>query len=407
MPKVLHLYNPPEIGVTDPKELAPLVDVFCMTPGVEDREVFARAMLAVNPKIEFHAYMLNHGVHWTDGQPNRNQILWNKGEPKAFVANYPKSPLRYPDGKMVFKNEKRDYIIMDTARAEWKFKMKERISVIANRARDIYKGVWYDDIGVEQRANAVGIIETLQYPTREAYFENFLKWLTYSREYVALGNSLRFGGNLQAPANLFEDFKRAAGIMLIGGGNVMIEWYMFNHEGELKKDNWLNSLKKAEYVTKYGGELWGIFQRDPRKLTNTDSREYYEYMFALYSHMLIDNKKSALRVAKDYSLFVDLPEIRGVDNDLGNATGDYHIRVDGWYERSFERQIVAVNPDTWKYALVDAPIIVQPPVDPPQPSKVKLSVTLEFEVPAAVASAVQAAFDSLDITVRAVTDEPA
>jgi hypothetical protein len=405
MPKQVMLYNPgkDQNGKSwEPAKLAPFVDRFIMTPGL-DREDFARKMLAVKEKIEFHLYCLQHGAHLAaPNMPNNNQALTRKGEAEAFLKQYPAIALHTLDGKVLLKNQKQDYFVANTAHPRWRSRYAEHIAEVVKRA-PFFKFLFLDDLGTEKRFNYVGYQEIKEFATREAYFEHTCAWLTYTTHQIALPNGLRPGGNLQAPPDQFNDWKRAAGIMIIPDGAVMIEWGWAAHNGDLVRSNWDNTLQKAQYVIENGGQLNTVVQRNPFAIARGDAQAVREFEFILYSQMLVSDGNDGMRVADQYDDFADIPLIREVDGKLGKPLANYK-RDGALYVRPFENHTVIVDPDNWTYRLQDAPIIVVPPVDPPQPSTVKMSVTLEFEVPASVASAVQAAFDSLDITVKVIAD---
>lgn len=406
MPVQTMLYNKPKDQdgkVWEPAKLAPLIRRFIMTPepGANGREQYARDLLAVNDAIEFHLYCLQHGAHLAlPGMPNNNQALTRKGEAEAFLKQYPAIALHTLDGKPLLKNQKQDYFVANTAHPRWRSRFLEHITEVKRRA-PFFKFLFLDDLGTEKRFNYVGYRDIKEFANREVYFEHTCDWLKYTTHQIALPNDLRPGGNLQAPPDQFDDWKRAAGILIIPGGAVLIEWGWANHNGELKREHWNNTLQKADYITSNGGQLNTVIQRNPFAIARGDTQAVDEFEFMLYSQMLVSDGNDGMRVADQYDDFADIPLIREVDAKLGKPLDSYK-RDGALYVRPFQNHTVIVDPDNWTYRLQDAPIIVVPPVDPPQPSKVKLSVTLEFEVPAAVASAVQAAFDSLDITVRAV-----
>lgn len=393
MPDVLGLYNPPVAGITDLKKVARLTDKWCMTPGAE-REAACEEMLGENDKIEFHGYLLNSGAHLPKaGKPtNRNHILWNEGETAEFLKQYPEAPLRYLEsGEIVMKNALRDYVVFDISYDAWRQKMTERVAVLKKRA-PFLKGIWWDDLGVEHRANDVGVIKTEQYPTREKFIPALLSWLAYGSAKVAAPAGLRFGGNLQAPTKYFGDFQKAANIMVadngFGPGVVLIEWGWFTKGGDLTPDNWLNTFQKGQHVIKAGGELWTVMQLDPRTLQDTQTDHYDRFYLALLSQMLIDERgRTAIRVAKDYDVFDDVPAIRGIDTILGKPKGE--VYQDGsWYVRKFEHQTVKVNPSTFKYEMIETPPVITPPV--PEP-----------ETPALVT------FEDITITIKKLTFDPA
>lgn len=401
MPRQAMLYNPPvdENGIPwKAEDLAPFVDDFILTSKPE-RESYALDMLKVNSNITFGLYMLQHAAHlYYRDMPNNNQILNRKGEAKRLILEHPALPLHYPDGKIILKNQKQDYVVVNSAHPIWRKLYPERVAEIVKRA-PFYKYLLLDDVGTEKRFNYIGLKDVKEFATRELYFEHTYDWLVYTTQHVALANGLRPGANLQAPANQFEDFKRAAGVLLLGGGHVMQEWYIFNSNGELKTSDWLNSFQKAEYVMANGGKFMGVFQLDPRRLFDQDSDYYRKFEFALRSHMLLDNGKASIRVADQYDIFVNIPAIRGIDTQLGKSKGEYRKEGD-YFFRDFENFGVAVNPQTFDSKLVEPPIIVNPPA--PQ---VTLSINLQLELDASVAQAVQQAFTNVDVTVTSTPVE--
>lgn len=362
MPKQLALYNPGKDQngkAWEPELLAPHVDRFIMTPGV-DREAFARAMMAVNPAIEFHMYLLQHSAHLAlPGTPFNNQILTRRGEAESLLKQQAAIALHEAEsGLVILKNKELNYFVANTAHPIWRKLFPERVAEVKKRA-PFFTRLWLDDVGTESRFNQVGYKTVKEFPTRELYFNHTCDWLTYARQNAALANGLRFGCNLQAPTEQFEDWKRAAGIMLVSGGDVLIEFAWMDWEGKLTKYNWENTFQKADFVTRNGGQLNTIIQRDPRKLTDLKSQAYREFEFALYSQMLVSNGQDGMRVADQYEYFVDIPAIRGIDALLGKPKGDYRKEGD-YYVRDFEKYGIAVNPTTFEHKLVEPPIIVNP-----------------------------------------------
>lgn len=398
MPKVAMLYNPPKDENNKPwkpEDLAPHVDRFILTPKA-DREQFARDMIKVNPGIEWHMYVLQHSAHLAlPGMPNHNQALTRKGEAEAMLKQYPDIALHTTDGKPIRKNDSRDYLVINTAHEQWRKRFVEHVAEVKARA-PFFTHLWLDDLGTESRFNQIGYKTVKEFPTRELYFDHTCNWLTYVRQYAALANGLRFGGNLQAPFNQFTDWQRAAGIMLLAGGNVLIEFAWLNHKGELDYSNWLNTLQKGKFVTENGGQLNTVLQRDPFAIARGEKQAVADFEFALRSQMLISNGEDGMRVADKYEDFANLPAIRGIDTQLGKPKGDYRVEGD-WYRRDFENFGIAVNPRTADSKLVEPPIIIDPP---PKPTTVKIELHVEFEAPIAIAAAIQAAWDSHDVTMK-------
>jgi hypothetical protein len=397
LPKVLMLYNPPvdENGKPwKPADLAPLIDraIWTPEPGDAGREQYAREMLAVNDAIEFHMYVLQHGGHLAlPRYPNNNQILTRRGEAENLLKTYPAIALHdAKTGDVILKNEKQDYFVANTAHPKWRSRFIEHVQEVLARA-DFYTRLWVDDCGTESRFNYTGRKVVKEYPTRELYFDHTCGWLTYLRDQVALANGLRFGANLQAPPDQLEDWKRAAGILLTSGGDVLVEWGWLNHDGEFERSAWDNTLNKGDYATRYGGQFNTVVQRDPRPLKDKSSRAYQEFMFALNSQMLISNGQDGMRVDNDYSRYVHVPEIRQIDLDLGKPLGFYR-QVGDHYERDFEKHTIKVYPETQTFEWFDPPVVI-----PPVPELQTFGITVTFDVAAENAAQVKALLDSMQI----------
>lgn len=398
MPKQLALYNPPfdENGNPwKPADLAAHVDRFILTPepGAYNREAYARSMIAVNPNIEWHMYVLQHGGHLAlPNMPNNNQCLTRRGEAEALLKQYPAIALHdAKTGEVIRKNQRKDYFVANTTHPAWRKRFVEHVAEVKARA-PFYTYLFLDDFGTQSVFNYLGETTVKEFPTEDLYFAHTLGYVKWQAEHVARANGLKMGANFQAPRHRFAAFTQAADVLIADGGAVMIEWGWMNHKGELDFANWENTLQKAQHVTENGGQLNTVVQRDPRRLLDTNSQAYKEFEFALRSQMLISNGKDGMRVADDYRYFVNIPAIRGIDTQLGKPKGSYRKEGD-YFFRDFENFGVAVNPQTFDSKLVEPPIIVNPP---PQ---VTLNINLQFTVDAAQAAVIQKALDSLDITV--------
>lgn len=394
MTEVVGGYNFPERGITDLEKYASLIHRMIMTPG-PDREGKAEIVRRKNPKIKWSMYLLNSSAHLPDpGEHlNNNHILYNEGETAQFIKDNPDSILIYADGEElagqpILKNKRRDYQMFDISHFAWRKMMQTRVAALKARLPYIQR-VWWDDLGVKHRGNALGDIKSTRFPSNAVFFPALLDWLAYGSKDVAAPAGLMFGGNLQAPPEVILDFQKAAKVMVQDNGNgpgeVTIEWGWVDHDGALRTGNWVNTFNKGKYVLEQGGDLDFFIQRDPLRLDDPQSDYYYEFRLALLSHKLLDEPgRVGVRVADNYKDFGYIPELYTIDNFLGAAKSK--ARQNGsWYERDFENFTVKVNPNTMKYDLVEVPPVINdpptvPPVEPEPPARVDAPVTINLSI---------------------------
>ncbi|HEX2619156.1 MAG TPA: putative glycoside hydrolase [Phototrophicaceae bacterium] len=378
MVRKLWFYNPPDNKTEATVEfMAHHTDVVCMTMG-EEREKYLRDMRAAGFQGEIWLYWLQNSVHMAD-QPNRNNVGYRAGTYTDLKTRVPDVFQKKPNGDIVRKDDKQDYVVCDVAHPEWQKLFRERTAETVNRSPGLWTGVWDDDLNVIFFVNGVGPTKTLKYgdPDSPAYFEAFKGWLQYERDQVAAPLGLRFGGNLQGD-NLTR-WDEAAKIMSNsnpnGAGVVMNEFQFLSYNGGyLSVDEWKKDLAKVEIATHYGAEVWNVAPIQAKVAhEQPDGEEAQKITFFLASHLLAADERAAVRIGRDYGLAYYFPILDEVDQ-LGQPLGAYtQTIINGIdeYTRKFEGGYVTVRPAEKfaqiEYVPVSAPTEPEPPSDPEVP----------------------------------------
>lgn len=373
MPKVAMLYNEAhtEGGAVIPGGvLAPDIDLYFLTPK-ESRERYAREVLKVNPKTRFLAYVLYNTADISTTDTYGNQP-YAPGEAIALQRQHPDiamldSVTRQP----IRKGIERPAWLMNFAHPQHRLVLETHMAAVLARA-PFFEYVGFDDYSTRAYNYKASNPEytSLQFgASRSAeYWQAFLENAKYNRQWIEK-TGRGHAANMNSPVDdaMIQRFIDSMSIIakpLNGKPSIiMMEYWYVDWNGNYHKQNAITSIRRAQAIKKYGGEILATVQLNPFEVNrqrSVNGSAYRRFVDSLRALMLVTDGSDYMRVAGSYDDFAAIPEIRDIDTQLGKPIDAVATESGGVYKRRFEGGTVIVDVNNNTSHVEEAPIVIPP-----------------------------------------------